>query len=114
MMEKDHPGVVRGRGASKKSTTGTRRVWSAREEQVLISALKDLVSNGWKNDNGFRTMYLIKLEEALKKVYPHTNLQVNPNITSKLTTWKKAYRSLMTAQRDTTGLASTQLLIHSK
>lgn len=102
-MEKVPPLVIRGRGAAKK-TANTRRVWSAREEQVLISALKDLVNNGWKSDNGFRTGYLIKLEEAMKKVYPHTDLQANPNIISKLTTWKKAYGSIVSAQRDTTGV----------
>lgn len=78
-MEKDNPGVARGRKSFKK-TTGTRRVWSTWEEQMLLSSLKELVINGWKSDNGFRTGCLTKLEEAMKKVYPHTNLQNDPNI----------------------------------
>lgn len=83
---------------------GTRQVWTNREEAALIVALKDLVSNGWKSDNGFRTAYLTKLEEALKKAFPNTDLQKDPNIVSKLTTWKKTYGSLVSAQRDTTGV----------
>lgn len=99
----DHT-VNRGRDMSKKATGSTRRVWTNREEMVLIDALKDLVSNGMKSDNGFRTGYLNKLEDSLKKVFPGTDLQANPNITSKLTTWKKAYDSLVSAQRDVTGV----------
>lgn len=84
-MEKDNPSVVRGRGNAKR-TTDIHRVWSNRDEEVLLSALKELVSNGWKSD----------LEEVIKKVYQHTDLQKDPNIISKLTTWKKTYGSLVT------------------
>lgn len=96
--------VNRGRGANKKATGDTRRVWTNREEAVLITALKDLVSNGWKSDNGFRTGYFIKLEESLKQAFPNCDLIVNPNIISKLTAWRKIYGSLVTAQRNTTGV----------
>lgn len=78
-------------GANKKTSAGSRRSWTNREEAVLIMALKDLVSNGWKSDNGFRTGYLNKLEESLKKAFPNTDLQKDPHIISKLTTWRKTY-----------------------
>ncbi|KAK6127160.1 hypothetical protein DH2020_039089 [Rehmannia glutinosa] len=31
-----------------------RRSWSRREEEVLISALKEVIANGWKSENGFK------------------------------------------------------------
>lgn len=103
-MENTNSNGKRGRGALKKTSTGSRRVWSNREEQTLLAALKDLVNHGWKTDNGFRTGYLLKLEEAMKKANPQTDLMANPNICSKLTTWKKAYGSIVSAQRDVTGV----------
>lgn len=65
-----------------------------------MAALKDIVSSGWKSDNGFLTEYLAKLMEAIKKVFSHIDLVANSNITSKLTTWRKHYASLVSAQRD--------------
>ncbi|KAG6419068.1 hypothetical protein SASPL_121277 [Salvia splendens] len=47
-----------------------RRSWSDREEAVLMAALKDLVTLGWKSDNGFRGGYLTKVEEWLHKEFP--------------------------------------------
>lgn len=106
--------VNRGRGVTKKATGNSRRVWTNKEEAVLIAALKDLVSNDWKLDNGFRTGYLTKLEDALKTAFPNTDLQKNPNIVSKLTTWRKYYGSLVSVQRDTTEVGYNTTPIHSK
>ena len=75
-------------------TDKTRRSWSTREEEVLLAALKDFVANGWKSDNGFRAGYLNKLEEAMRKEFPTTDLKGMPHINSKTTTWKKSYYSL--------------------
>ncbi|XP_057798099.1 uncharacterized protein LOC131014226 isoform X2 [Salvia miltiorrhiza] len=75
-------------------TTQKRRSWSTREEEVLIAALKELVAQGWKSDNGFRAGYLSKLEEAMRKDFPTTDLKGMPHINSKVTTWKKTYYSL--------------------
>ncbi|KAL8473199.1 hypothetical protein ACS0TY_030140 [Phlomoides rotata] len=63
-----------GVGVSKKGSGGTRRVWAQHEEKVLMDALKDLVVKGQKSDNGFRTGYLTKLEIALRKAFPGTDL----------------------------------------
>ncbi|KAL8508638.1 hypothetical protein ACS0TY_019038 [Phlomoides rotata] len=95
---------IRGRVAVKKTGSTSRRVWTTREEHVLLSALKDLVNKGWKTDNGFRTGYLHKLEDALKLVFPQTDLVRDPHITSKLTAWKKTYSTLVTAMNLTTGI----------
>ncbi|KAL8470885.1 hypothetical protein ACS0TY_033456 [Phlomoides rotata] len=96
-QQRDECGV----GQRVNKTGNTRRVWTMREERALISALKELVAKGWKSDNGFRTVYLTKLEDALKREFPRTDLQETPNITSKLTTWKKNYSSLVTAHQTT-------------
>ncbi|KAG8377625.1 hypothetical protein BUALT_Bualt08G0052500 [Buddleja alternifolia] len=54
------------RGGPKKGVS-TRRSWSQREEEVLISAFKDIIAQGWKADNGFKTGYLQELEHYMKK-----------------------------------------------
>ncbi|XP_057779552.1 uncharacterized protein LOC130998135 [Salvia miltiorrhiza] len=72
----------------------TRRSWSTREEEVLLAAMKELVVQGWKSDNGFRAGYLGKLEESIKKVFPGTDLKGIPHIHSRISTWKRNYNSL--------------------
>ena len=83
-----------GRAAVQRAAERHRRVWSRREEEIMISTLKDLAALGWKSDNGFRAGYLAKVEEALRREFPTTDLKVNPNITSKISAWKKNYYSL--------------------
>lgn len=72
----------------------TRRNWSQKEEEILLAAVRELVVHGWKSDNGFRAGYLLKLEEAMKKEFPQTDLKGSPHIVSKLCSWKKNYGSL--------------------
>ncbi|XP_057771188.1 uncharacterized protein LOC130990999 [Salvia miltiorrhiza] len=76
-------------------TDKTRRTWAIKEEETLLSSLKELVAQGWKSDNGFRGGYLHKLEEAMRRVYPGTDLKGVPHINSKLSAWKKNYNSLL-------------------
>ncbi|KAL8534723.1 hypothetical protein ACS0TY_010674 [Phlomoides rotata] len=77
------------------------RIWTSREEKVLINALKDIVNNGWKPDNDFRAGYLTKCEDALKEDFTKMDLQETPHITSQMTAWKKNYSSLITAHTTT-------------
>ncbi|KAL1545289.1 hypothetical protein AAHA92_22032 [Salvia divinorum] len=79
-----------GRSSGPKSDR-TRRSWSDKEEETLIISMKELVANGWKSDNGFRVGYLKRIEEALLRQNPKTDLKVHPHIWSKITTWKKNY-----------------------
>ncbi|XP_073305122.1 uncharacterized protein [Primulina huaijiensis] len=74
----------------------TRRVWTTREEDVLLQALKEAVNHGWKSENGFRIGYLGFLEYAMKKTFPNTDLRANPHINSKIHVWKKFHGTLMT------------------
>ncbi|CAA0824408.1 Unknown protein [Striga hermonthica] len=73
-----------------------RRSWSRQEEEVLIGALKGIVTTGWKADNGFRMGFLNVLEQELRKQMPETDLQGVPHINSKIHVWKKDYASLCT------------------
>ncbi|XP_042058409.1 uncharacterized protein LOC121802780 [Salvia splendens] len=72
----------------------SRRIWTVREEEILDACLLDLVSSGWKSDNGFRTGYLGKIEDAIRKEFPNTDIKGTPHVNSKLTAWKKSYQSL--------------------
>ncbi|XP_075508092.1 uncharacterized protein LOC142544982 [Primulina tabacum] len=74
----------------------TRRTWSAHEEEVLIEALKDVISKGWKSENGFKAGYLTLLENYMRAALPGTNLRGNPHINSKIHVWKKTHGILLT------------------
>ena len=66
----------------------------AKEEEFLAACMADLVARGWKSDNGFRTGYLEKIEDAIRKEFPTTDIKGTPHVTSKITAWKKSYTSL--------------------
>ncbi|GER39740.1 B3 domain-containing protein Os12g0592300 [Striga asiatica] len=72
-----------------------RRSWSKHEEEILIVALKEVVANGWKSENGFKTGFLQVLEQELAKKLPGTDLKGLPHINSKIHVWKKDYSSLL-------------------
>ncbi|XP_042057853.1 uncharacterized protein LOC121802287 [Salvia splendens] len=72
----------------------SRRSWSDREEALLISAMKALMTRGWKSDNGYRGGYAQKIEDWIKIEMPTTDLKALPHIQSKITSWKKNYHSL--------------------
>ncbi|KAL1560056.1 hypothetical protein AAHA92_10321 [Salvia divinorum] len=72
----------------------TRRSWTDREEETLVIALKDIVTIGWKSDNGFRGGYLVKLERAMRSQFPTTDIKATPHIVYKIMAWKKCYGSL--------------------
>ncbi|KAL8538238.1 hypothetical protein ACS0TY_000276 [Phlomoides rotata] len=91
-------------GSTRKLSGNTRRIWTTREEKVLLAALKDLVAKGQKTDNGFCTGYLNKLEDALRKAFPGCDLQATPHITSKITTWRKHYSAIVSAKLLVTGV----------
>ncbi|XP_073148832.1 uncharacterized protein [Henckelia pumila] len=88
-----HSGIGSGRSTK---VDKTRRSWSAQEEEVLIQSMKEVVTKGWRSENGFRAGYLILLENAMKTAIPGTSLRGNPHINSKVHVWKKTYSSLVT------------------
>lgn len=75
---------------------GTRRTWKEPEEHCLLHALKELVTEGWKCDNGFKNGYLNTLEQAMAKKFPGCDLKGEPHIHSKVHVWKKQYSTIST------------------
>ncbi|KAL8466647.1 hypothetical protein ACS0TY_035626 [Phlomoides rotata] len=89
-----------------------RRGWSLREEQVLSEAMKRIISEGWKTENGFRTGYLNQLHTYVKQVLPNTDLKPEPHINSRITVWKKNYHSIFEMLKHTgVGLDSTTYMV---
>ncbi|KAG6415957.1 hypothetical protein SASPL_123378 [Salvia splendens] len=72
----------------------SRRIWIAREEEILAASLVELVARGWKSDNGFRSGYLTKIEDNIRAEFPKSDIKGQPHIVSKITAWKKNYTSL--------------------
>ncbi|KAL8518905.1 hypothetical protein ACS0TY_010022 [Phlomoides rotata] len=66
--------------------------------------MKELVTKGWKTENGFKPGYLLKLESEMAKKIPGTDLRANPHITSRITMWKKAHGSLQTMLTGNSGI----------
>lgn len=77
-----------------KKTDKVRRSWTTPEEEVLIVALKDVISNGYKTKNGFHNGYLALIESAMKSAFKESDLRGHPHITSKIPVWKKHYGCL--------------------
>ncbi|KAG8386295.1 hypothetical protein BUALT_Bualt03G0134200 [Buddleja alternifolia] len=112
-MESSSTQISKGNGPMK-TCDQSRRSWTRPEEEVLLTALKEIVAAGWKSDNGFRTGYLHELEQAMIKTFPGTNLRAQPHINSKIHTWKKQYGSLFMMMdksgvgwNETTGMLET-------
>ncbi|CAA0843333.1 Unknown protein [Striga hermonthica] len=59
-----------GSGGSNSQPNGQRRVWNAAAENALLNGLRDLVTHGWKCDNGFRNCYTIILEQHMRQIFP--------------------------------------------
>ncbi|XP_012842395.1 PREDICTED: uncharacterized protein LOC105962627 [Erythranthe guttata] len=81
---------------NKNGVINNRRSWTVVEEQTLILGLKDIVSRGWKCENGFKTGFLGTLEQYMVQKFPGTDLKATPHIHSKIHVWKKHYASLST------------------
>ncbi|KAL8556493.1 hypothetical protein ACS0TY_004077 [Phlomoides rotata] len=78
----------------KGKTIRGRSVWSKIEEDALVQCLSDIVSEGWKADNGFKAGIQRELEKGMRKLLPGTDIVANPHINSKLHVWKKDYEAL--------------------
>ncbi|KAL8462598.1 hypothetical protein ACS0TY_033580 [Phlomoides rotata] len=77
-------GTPRGNRGRKRAGTTSRRVWTYAKECELMNALNDLVVKGYKCDNGFRSGYLLLLENALVNKFPLCDLKAEPHINSKM------------------------------
>lgn len=77
----------------KKSGKG-RRVWTEKEEEILILAMKEVVGQGWRSGNGFKAGYLNKVQATFRKLFPGNDMRGIPHMNSKITAWKRSYYSL--------------------
>ncbi|KAL8500325.1 hypothetical protein ACS0TY_020068 [Phlomoides rotata] len=84
--------IMNGKKADKGSSH--MRVWAYDEEKVLVNSLKELVTRGYKCDNGFRSGYVTVLEQMMLQAFPNTDLRGDPHINSKMHVWKKQYVAL--------------------
>ncbi|KAL8534105.1 hypothetical protein ACS0TY_010209 [Phlomoides rotata] len=92
-MEGNSGALGAGRGRKQAGST-TRRVWTFTEECELMHSRKELILKGNKCDNGFRSGYLLLLENMLGSKFPGTNLKGEPHINSKIHVWKRQYACL--------------------
>ncbi|KAL8473551.1 hypothetical protein ACS0TY_030397 [Phlomoides rotata] len=91
-----------------------RRGWSVREEQVFSEAMKKIVLEWWKTENGFEIGYLNLLSTYMKQVFPNTYLKPEPHINLRIMVWKRNYHSLFEILKNTgVGLDSTTKLIEA-
>ncbi|KAL8556027.1 hypothetical protein ACS0TY_003726 [Phlomoides rotata] len=67
------------------------------EEDALVLCRVEIVNNGWKADNGFKTGFQQELEKGMRALMPGTDIIVNLHINSKIHIWKKDYGSLFDA-----------------
>ncbi|KAL8467613.1 hypothetical protein ACS0TY_031019 [Phlomoides rotata] len=87
-----------------KKTDRNRRAWTPVEELVLVDLMKDLVTQGWRSENGFKPGYLQKLEAGMVRKLPGTDIRAVPHITSRITIWKKSHGSLQTMLAGNSGI----------
>ncbi|KAH7835851.1 hypothetical protein Vadar_030491 [Vaccinium darrowii] len=97
----------KGKGKSKVNETGnekekqSRRLWSLKEEEVLLECMLDEFKDGvkWRADNGFKPGFFGAVEILFHKMMPGTTIRANPNIESKVKNWKEKYGLLADMQR---------------
>ncbi|KAL8548316.1 hypothetical protein ACS0TY_007588 [Phlomoides rotata] len=61
---------IGGADQEKGKTTRARRSWTKPEEDALIHCLLDIVTEGWKANNGFKAGFQRELEKGMKKLLP--------------------------------------------
>ncbi|GMP91427.1 hypothetical protein CsSME_00042134 [Camellia sinensis var. sinensis] len=82
----------KGKGKTTSSSLRGHRVWTPKECDVLIRAMRDLFSEKWKADNGqFRAGFYSELEKLIILAFLGTNLCVSPHIESKIKFWRRQY-----------------------
>ncbi|KAG8372714.1 hypothetical protein BUALT_Bualt12G0095400 [Buddleja alternifolia] len=51
------------------------RMWTKLEEDVLVQSLKEIISTGWKANNGFRVGYLNVLQDLMMRSFSRIDLR---------------------------------------
>ncbi|CAL5444433.1 unnamed protein product [Camellia sinensis] len=85
----------KGKGKATASSSRGRRLWTPKECDVLIRAMRDLFSEKWKADNGqFRCGFYSELEKLIILAFPGTDLRASSHIESKIKFWRRQYNLL--------------------
>uniref|UniRef100_A0A803MID6 Myb/SANT-like domain-containing protein n=1 Tax=Chenopodium quinoa TaxID=63459 RepID=A0A803MID6_CHEQI len=72
-----------------------KRFWTAQKDEVLVEALSELaVDPHWRCENGFRSGYMVRLEEVIGKALPGCGLKATPHIDSRLKTLGAKFRAI--------------------
>ena len=72
-----------------------KRFWTAQEDKALVEALSELaVDPHWRCENGFRSGYMVHLEELIGKALPGCGLKALPHIDSRLKTLVAKFRAI--------------------
>ncbi|XP_057549551.1 uncharacterized protein LOC130827726 [Amaranthus tricolor] len=72
-----------------------KRFWTAQEDKALVEALSELaVDPHWRCENGFRSGYMVRLEELIGKALPGCGLKALPHIDSRLKTLVAKFRAI--------------------
>ncbi|XP_021734166.1 uncharacterized protein LOC110700893 [Chenopodium quinoa] len=72
-----------------------KRFWTAQEDEVLVEALSELaVDPHWRCENGFRSGYMVRLEEVIGKALPGCGLKATPHIDSRIKTLGAKFRAI--------------------
>ncbi|KAL8503343.1 hypothetical protein ACS0TY_022180 [Phlomoides rotata] len=90
----DSTGIYSGQDGDKMKCVRGRRSWSKIEEDALIMCLTNIVTEGWKSENGFKAGFQGELEKGMRRIIPNTDLVATPHINSKIHVWKKKYGML--------------------
>lgn len=87
------------RKGSDKASKAMKKIWTPREDAVLIAALSELCNAGWKRENGiFKNGYTAALERKLKSRLPGCNIKASPHIESRLKLLKRQYDAITEMQ----------------
>ncbi|KAL8518827.1 hypothetical protein ACS0TY_009976 [Phlomoides rotata] len=71
-----------------------RRSWTKTEKDALIQCMTNIVSEGWKAENGLRAGFQRELERGIRKLLPGSDILTMPHINSKIHVWKKEHGAL--------------------
>ncbi|CAH9107592.1 unnamed protein product [Cuscuta europaea] len=73
---------------------GTRRKWTAQEDQTLVNCMVELHTHGTHNGKkgGFEAGYLSELAKMMSQKLPHSHLEAKPHIESRIRTLKQVWQ----------------------
>ncbi|KAI9085174.1 hypothetical protein K1719_032885 [Acacia pycnantha] len=79
--------------SSDQASRGRMKMWSAKEDKVLIDCLLTLkVEQKWMADNGFKVGFANALQTMMEQKLPGCGIKATPHITSRIKTLKRLWQ----------------------